>query len=167
MNKYAPLMEGYWQGKPEHSDGNPVPVPMCPPQVPHGSICDWIWASAVQGLGLTVSKTPVRSKPQKVNVSVYGVYQTSVRNNYSAHGRLGEPQGTMINPPVLFSMSSYTMPCTYEGVHIELYAFLTSALDEDDLSTSNSGQPFPVDITRYLGVQMNAVPKTKLTCSYR
>jgi hypothetical protein len=58
----------------------------------------------------------------------------------------------------------------------KLYAFITSALDGDDRSTSCSDHPFPAEVPRYqtvqgndrrYGVVTNTVPKPKLTCSYR
>jgi hypothetical protein len=33
-------------GKPKYSEKKPVPVPLCPPQIPHGSIRDRTRASA-------------------------------------------------------------------------------------------------------------------------
>jgi hypothetical protein len=51
LNK-AP-MEWNWQGKPELLGGNPVPVPLCLPQIPHGSTRDRTRASAVRGRLLT------------------------------------------------------------------------------------------------------------------
>jgi hypothetical protein len=33
---WRPTMEWYWKGKPEKLGENPVPVPLCPPQIPHG-----------------------------------------------------------------------------------------------------------------------------------
>jgi hypothetical protein len=44
----APV-EWNWQGKTEESGENPVPVPLCLPQIPHGPIR----ASAVEGRRLT------------------------------------------------------------------------------------------------------------------
>jgi hypothetical protein len=37
------------RGKPNYSGGKPVPVPLCPPQAPHGPTRDRAWTSAVRG----------------------------------------------------------------------------------------------------------------------
>jgi hypothetical protein len=42
-----------WQGKPEELGEKPVPVPLCPPQIPHGLTRARTWASAVRGRRLT------------------------------------------------------------------------------------------------------------------
>jgi hypothetical protein len=47
----APV-EWNWQGKPDTRE-KPVPMPLCPPQIPHGLTRDWTWASAVGGRRLT------------------------------------------------------------------------------------------------------------------
>jgi hypothetical protein len=51
------LMEHEWneidRGKPKYSGGKPVPVPLCPPPIPHGLTRDRTRASAVKGLRLT------------------------------------------------------------------------------------------------------------------
>jgi hypothetical protein len=46
-------MEWNWQGKTEVLGEKPVPVPLCPPQIPHGLARDRTRASAVEGLRLT------------------------------------------------------------------------------------------------------------------
>jgi hypothetical protein len=38
----------YWQGKTEELGEKPVPVPLCPPQIPHGLTRAWTRASAVR-----------------------------------------------------------------------------------------------------------------------
>jgi hypothetical protein len=48
----APV-EWNWQGKTEVLGKKPVPVPLCPPQIPHGLTRDWTRASAVRGRRLT------------------------------------------------------------------------------------------------------------------
>jgi hypothetical protein len=40
-------------GKPKNAEKNPVPVPLCPPQIPHGLTRVWTWASAVRSRRLT------------------------------------------------------------------------------------------------------------------
>jgi hypothetical protein len=40
-------------GKTEVLGEKPVPVPLCPPQIPHGLARDQTWASAVGGRWLT------------------------------------------------------------------------------------------------------------------
>ena len=42
-----------WQGKTEVLGEKPVPVPLCPPQIPHGLIWDRTRSSAVRGRRLT------------------------------------------------------------------------------------------------------------------
>jgi hypothetical protein len=46
-------MEWYWQGKTEELGEKPVPVPLCPPQIPHGLPRARTRASAVRGRRLT------------------------------------------------------------------------------------------------------------------
>jgi hypothetical protein len=46
-------MEWNWQGKTEELGEKPVPVPLCPPQIPHGLTRDRTRASAVRGRRLT------------------------------------------------------------------------------------------------------------------
>jgi hypothetical protein len=46
-------VEWYWQGKPEELGEKPVPVPLCPPQIPHGLTRERTRASAVRGRRLT------------------------------------------------------------------------------------------------------------------
>jgi hypothetical protein len=46
-------VEWYWQGKTEELGGIPVPVPLCPPQIPHGLTRARSRASAVRGRRLT------------------------------------------------------------------------------------------------------------------
>jgi hypothetical protein len=48
----APV-EWNWQGKTEELGEKPVPVPLRPPQIPHGLTRDWTRASAVGGRRLT------------------------------------------------------------------------------------------------------------------
>jgi hypothetical protein len=43
------LVERNWQGKSEELGEKPVPVPLCPPQIPHGLTRDRTRASAVGG----------------------------------------------------------------------------------------------------------------------
>jgi hypothetical protein len=43
------LVEWNWQGKTKVLRGKPVPVPLCPPQIPHGLTRDRTRASAVGG----------------------------------------------------------------------------------------------------------------------
>jgi hypothetical protein len=35
MDEYGAMVERYWQGKTEDLGEKPVPVPLCPPQIPH------------------------------------------------------------------------------------------------------------------------------------
>jgi hypothetical protein len=37
MNAYVAMVEWHWQGKTEVLAEKPVPVPLCAPQIPHGS----------------------------------------------------------------------------------------------------------------------------------
>jgi hypothetical protein len=50
-------VEWYWQGKTEELGEKPVPVPLCPPQIPHGLTRARNWASAVRGRRLTTWAT--------------------------------------------------------------------------------------------------------------
>jgi hypothetical protein len=43
----------YWRENPKNSGKKPVPVPLCPPQIPHGLTRAWTPASAVRGRRLT------------------------------------------------------------------------------------------------------------------
>jgi hypothetical protein len=44
----------YWStGEIKLTGEKPVPVPLCPPQIPHGLTRDRTWASAVRGWRLT------------------------------------------------------------------------------------------------------------------
>jgi hypothetical protein len=51
------VMEQLWnkidRGKPKNSGKKPVPVLLCPTQIPHGLTQDRTWASAVRGRRLT------------------------------------------------------------------------------------------------------------------
>jgi hypothetical protein len=47
------MVEWYWQGKPKNSEKKLVPVPPCPPEIPHGMIRKRNRASAVTRLRLT------------------------------------------------------------------------------------------------------------------
>jgi len=42
-------VEWYWQGKTEELGEKPVPVPLCPPQIPHGLTRERTQSSAVRG----------------------------------------------------------------------------------------------------------------------
>jgi hypothetical protein len=46
-------MEWNWQGKTEVLGEKLVPVPLCPPQIPHGPIRNRTWVSAVSGRRIT------------------------------------------------------------------------------------------------------------------
>jgi hypothetical protein len=46
-------VEWYWQEKTEELGEKPVPVPLCPPQIPHGLTWERTRASAVRGRRLT------------------------------------------------------------------------------------------------------------------
>jgi hypothetical protein len=46
-------VEWYWQGKTEELGEKPVPVPLCPPQIPHGLTRERTRTSAVRGRRLT------------------------------------------------------------------------------------------------------------------
>ena len=36
MDEYVAMVEWYWQGKTDVLGEKPVPVPLCPPQIPYG-----------------------------------------------------------------------------------------------------------------------------------
>jgi hypothetical protein len=48
-----PTVEWYWQGKAEELWEKPLPVPLCPPEIPHGLTRARTRASAVRGRRLT------------------------------------------------------------------------------------------------------------------
>jgi hypothetical protein len=50
---WSATVEWYWQGKTEELGEKPVPVPLCPPQIPHGLTRARSRASAVRGRRLT------------------------------------------------------------------------------------------------------------------
>jgi hypothetical protein len=70
-------VEWYWQGKTEELGENPVPVPMCPPEIPHGQTQAWTWASAVRGRLLTAW---AMARPQPNNTSAW-FYSTFLWKN--------------------------------------------------------------------------------------
>jgi hypothetical protein len=47
------MVEWNWQGKTEVLGEKPVPVPLCPLQIPHGLTRNWSRASVVRGRQLT------------------------------------------------------------------------------------------------------------------
>jgi hypothetical protein len=50
MNKYGALMEWNWQGETNILHEIPVPVPLCPPQIPQRLDWDWIRFFKVRGM---------------------------------------------------------------------------------------------------------------------
>jgi hypothetical protein len=60
----------YWQGKTKELGEKPVPVPLCPPKIPHGSTRARTRASAVRGQRLTAwgMARPRRQKLTKQNL---------------------------------------------------------------------------------------------------
>jgi hypothetical protein len=65
-------VEWYWQGKTEELGEKPVPVPLCPPQIPYGLTRARTRASAVRGRRLT---TWAMARPTK---SVLVIFKHSV-----------------------------------------------------------------------------------------
>jgi hypothetical protein len=61
--EYGALVEWYWQGKPEELGEKPVPVPLSPPQIPHGLTRARTQASAVGGRLITVWVMAWRDHP--------------------------------------------------------------------------------------------------------
>jgi hypothetical protein len=53
MSEYGAVVEWYWQGNPEGPRGKPVPVPLCPPQIPRGLPREQTRVSAVRSRQLT------------------------------------------------------------------------------------------------------------------
>jgi hypothetical protein len=53
ISVWRATVEWYWQGKTEQLGENPVPVPLCPPQIPHGLTRARTQASVVRGSRLT------------------------------------------------------------------------------------------------------------------
>jgi hypothetical protein len=64
-------MQWNWQWKPEVLGEKPVPVPLCPPQVPHGLIRDRTQAFAVRGRRLTYSLPSTRFAPLRAIIKQY------------------------------------------------------------------------------------------------
>jgi hypothetical protein len=60
---WRPTMEWYWQAKTEELGEKPVPVPLCPPQIPHGFTQERTRASEVGGRRLT---TWAMARPRSV-----------------------------------------------------------------------------------------------------
>jgi hypothetical protein len=54
------------RGRPKNSGKTPVPVSLCPPQIPHGLTQARIWASAVRGRRLTAQATACPSQAVKI-----------------------------------------------------------------------------------------------------
>jgi hypothetical protein len=69
------VMEHMWnetdRGKPKYSGQKPVPVPLCPPQIPHGLTRDWTRASAVGGRRLTAW---AMARPQFAHITITYYY---------------------------------------------------------------------------------------------
>jgi hypothetical protein len=53
MDGYGALKEWYWQAKTKVLGEKSVPVPLCPPQIPHEVAWDWTQASEVRDLQAT------------------------------------------------------------------------------------------------------------------
>jgi len=51
--EFGALVECYLQEKTEILHEKLAPLPLCPPQIPHGLAWDQTWASAVRGQHLT------------------------------------------------------------------------------------------------------------------
>jgi hypothetical protein len=71
-------VEWNWQGKTEVLGEKPLPVPLCPPQIPHGLTWDWSRASAVSGRWLT-AWAMARPMPALVNSTLILVIQMLVK----------------------------------------------------------------------------------------
>jgi hypothetical protein len=108
--------EWYWRGKTEVLGGKPVPVPLCPPQIPHGLTWDRTRASAVTGRQLTAWAMARQQRLQilwTASVTVQPVRPTwnpdSVLVYWLGHGL--DDQWSFVRVPVwsryfLFSTSS-------------------------------------------------------------
>jgi hypothetical protein len=69
-------VEWNWQGKTEVLGEKPVPVPLCPPQIPHGLKGDWTQASAVRGRRLTAW---AMARPQiRVRSDIWNIAETDI-----------------------------------------------------------------------------------------
>jgi hypothetical protein len=51
--EYGDPVEWYWSGKSKNSQEKPIPVPLCPPQIPHGPTRSRTQPSVVRGRRLT------------------------------------------------------------------------------------------------------------------
>jgi hypothetical protein len=76
-------MEWYWQGKTEELGEKPVPVPLCPPQIPHGLTQARTRASAVRCQRLTTWAMALLLKVKsKVLCHLTGLIQCMRRNTW-------------------------------------------------------------------------------------
>jgi hypothetical protein len=72
-------VEWNWQGKPEVLREKPVPVPLCPTQIPHGQTRDRTRASAVRGnkeVEVCTNLFPVVSQRTEENNEKFQWWQT-------------------------------------------------------------------------------------------
>jgi hypothetical protein len=97
----APV-EWNWQGKTQELGEKPVPVPLCPPQIPHGLTRDRIRASAVGGRRVT-AWVMARPKEQRYNYNhsypwtqiqlhVPAALITKQQHKYALNKRMNGPQ---------------------------------------------------------------------------
>jgi hypothetical protein len=74
-------MGWYWQGKTEELGEKPVPVPLCPPQIPHGLTRAWIRTSVVKVRRLTAW---AMARPQIYLLLIYITCQCPVPSTASS-----------------------------------------------------------------------------------
>jgi hypothetical protein len=118
-------VEWYWQGKPKNSvKKKPVPVPLCPPQFPHGLIRAGTLTSAVRGRRITAL---VMARPRlwswsslcrllyfvrgRAMAQVVSRRPFAVKSWVSSCGICGRQSGTETG----FSPPSSDFPCQYHA----------------------------------------------------
>jgi hypothetical protein len=78
MNEYGAAAQWYWHGKTEGLGEKPVPVPLCPTQIPHGLPWERIWASISLTLGFIVGG--IREDRTTEEQAALGLLNTLPRN---------------------------------------------------------------------------------------
>lgn len=118
----APV-EGNWQGKPEVLGEIPVPVPLCPPQIPHGRTRDRKRASAVRGRRLTAWAT--------CNVLTL--------RRWKGKGKCEVARMHTVKTYVGVNVQLHTLPSALKGVSSQFQAQVTLLFEEREPSTHYIG----------------------------
>jgi hypothetical protein len=82
MIEYAISTEWYWQGKTEGLGENPIPLPLCQPQSPHGQPCEprpprEEAATNVRDMGQPNKITPTTYVTRSLNFRLYAFFYTT------------------------------------------------------------------------------------------